>query len=85
MEVTTVASIIAKTIDGAEFMWSRRDCYAVSKAGADDICAALNGVKWRLKDGEKWKVYEVEEWEIAYTGASIQKLTRRGGKVFVHS
>ena len=80
-----MASIIAKTIDGEEFMYSRRDCYAVSKAGADDICAALNRVKWKLKDGEKWKVYEVAAWELDFIAAGIQSLKRRAGKIMVYN
>lgn len=78
-----MAKIIAKTIEGKEYVYSRKSSYSVSKAGADAICKAMNENRYQLKAGEKWHVYEVGDWELDYMSAGYQQLTRRKGSVYV--
>ena len=75
--------IIAKTIDGQEFFYSRKDCYTVSKASCEKICAAMNRAKWQLKEKEKWFVYTVSDFDIKYTNACFQKLNIRKGRIYI--
>ena len=77
-----MAKIIAKTIEGKEFMYSRTASYSVSKAGANEICKAMNENRYQLKAGEKWHVYDVGAWELEYMGAAYQSFTRRKGYVY---
>ena len=78
-----MAKIIAKTIEGKEFMYSRTASYSVSKAGANEICKAMNENRYQLKAGEKWHVYDVGDWELDYMSAGYQQLMRRKGSVYV--
>lgn len=71
---------IAKTIEGREFVYNKSSQMFVSEASASDICKALNGAKWQLKDGEKWFVYDVEygdDWDI------LKVIKRRNGRIFI--
>lgn len=77
-----MAKIIAKTIEGKEFVYSRKSAHAVSAAGAEAIRKTLNDNKYQLKDGEKWHVYDVGAWEPEYMGAAYQSFTRRKGYVY---
>ena len=74
--------IIAKTIKGSEYLYSRISCYAVSAAKAEIICKALNDNRYKLtNDTEIWKVYNISEFDIRYTNAVCQKLILRQGKI----
>lgn len=77
-----MAKIIAKTIVGKEFVYSRKSAHAVSAAGAAEICKTLNENKYKLGEGEKWHVYEIGPWEMEYCGAAYQSFTRRKGYVY---
>lgn len=77
-----MAIIIAKTIVGKEFVYSRKSAHAVSAAGAEAICKTLNDNKYQLKEGEKWHVYDVGAWELEYMDAAYQSFTRRKGYVY---
>lgn len=74
--------MIAKTIDGQEFIYSRESAHSVSERGANAICKALNDIRYKLKDNEKWHVYDCGWYERDYTGAGYQKFTRRNGRIF---
>lgn len=76
-----MVKIIAKTIDGKEFMYSRASAHAVSASAAEEICKVLNENAWGIKPGEKWHIYDVGEWELSYMGAAYQKFTRRKGVI----
>lgn len=75
--------IIAKTTEGKEFFYSRKDCFSVSKASCQKICNALNQAKYQLKDNEKWFVYDISDFDIKYTNACFQKLNTRKGKIYI--
>lgn len=76
-----MGKMIAKTIPGKEFVYSRKSAHAVSEAAADYICGVLNEKRYRLKDGEAWHVYDCGGYELEYTEAGTQKFTRRKGVV----
>ena len=65
-------TIIAKTTEGREFMYSSRSAHAVPKASARKICDICNEYKYRIEDGEKWHIYEIDEYDKANYFASIQ-------------
>lgn len=79
-----MAKMIAMTLEGKEFMYSRVEAYEVSNAGAEEICKALNEKRWRLATPkEKWHVYDLGPYEREQTLAGVQKLSRRKGSIYV--
>ena len=74
--------MIAKTIAGKEFCYSRESAHRASDRGAAAICAALNSQRYKLKDGEKWHVYDCGWYESQNTGAAYQEFTRRNGTIY---
>ena len=76
-----MTKIIAKTIKGKEFAYSRTESYRVSTKMANKICEALNGAKWRLKNEEIWKVYEVDPYTLDTLNALFDRITVRNGKL----
>lgn len=76
-----MGKLIAKTIAGKEYVYSRKSAHAVSAAAAEYICNVLNEKKYKLKEGEKWHVYDCGCYEMEYTEAGSQKFTRRKGVV----
>ena len=79
-----MATIIAKTIEGKEFIYSKKQSYGVPTSSAKKIAEIMNTVKWQLKDNEKWHVYEIGEWEKDYIAAGYQRLSIRNGIVKAH-
>ena len=77
-----MGKMIAKTIAGKEFTYSRESAHAVSNAGAEAICRALNEKRWGLKDGQVWHVYDCGWYEQEYTGAAYQQFIRRKGAIY---
>ena len=76
---TNYKYFIAKTIEGSEFIHSKKDAYFVSTAGRLEICKALNDAKYQLKAGEKWHIYK-NDW---YTETFIYRvLKRRNGRIY---
>lgn len=75
--------IIAKTIIGTEFIYSKLNCFSVPAASCEKICVALNNYKWNISNNELWKVYDISDFDIRYTNAAFQKLMIRKGKIRV--
>lgn len=76
---TNYKYFIAKTAEGSEYIYSRSQAFFVATAAREDICKALNDVKWNIKAGEKWHIYE-NDW---YTETFIYRvLKRRSGRIF---
>lgn len=74
--------MIAKTIAGKEFIYSRNSAHSVSNAGAEEICRVLNEKRWRLnKPEEKWHIYECGWYEMECTEAGSQSFYRRRGVI----
>ena len=65
--------ILAKAVKGAEFMYNPRSAHSVSKARAESIRDALNGINYGLNDGEIWHIYEIDEYSQAYAYGTEQK------------
>lgn len=76
-----MTKIIAKTIKGKEFIYSKMDSYRVSKASADKVCEALNGARWNIKGDEVWKVYTVDSYTLDTLNALFERIAVRGGKL----
>jgi hypothetical protein len=74
--------IIAKTITGQEYLYSKV-YYQVSKASASIICNAMNASNYQIKPGtsEYWKVYEAGDY--TYKNAFYKAVLRKG-KVFFY-
>lgn len=68
--------LIAKTMVGKEYMHSRSHAYFADKH-ADQICAALNKARYKLKDGECWHVYDYDFTQDWYVEQAIT-LTKTG-------
>lgn len=66
--------VIAKSVKGHEYLYSRKDCYAVSAAKAKLVCDTLNRLAWNLKDNETWFIHEIDDFDFKYTNAAFQKL-----------
>lgn len=79
-----MATIIAKTRERQEFIYSKRNSYSVPKSSANKIVTIMNNVRWNIQQGEKWHVYEIGEWEKDYCAAGHQRLSIRKGIVTVH-
>lgn len=74
--------IIAKTLEGREFIYSKNSAHAVPNASAAEICAALNANRYQLKDGEKWHIYEAGWYELEHTAAAWQSFGKRNGSIY---
>lgn len=77
-----MGKMIAKTIAGKEFVYSRNSAHAVAKSSAQKICDALNRTRYNLKDGEIWHVYDMGQYERDYTAAGYQKFAQRKGRLY---
>lgn len=77
-----MGKMIAKTIEGKEYLYNPNSAHSVSNAAADQICQLLNEKRWRLnKPEEKWHVYDCGWYEMDYTEAGSQSFYRRRGVV----
>ena len=64
--------ILAKSVKGQEFLYSKRSAHKVPKTSADKICEALNKINYDLKNGETWFKHEVTNYDDAYIFAETQ-------------
>ena len=76
-------TIIAKTINGQEYIYCVNDTYQVSKQNADFICKVLNDTLYKLNvfKGEKWKVYKVSDYTYK---RAFYKLRKCNGYIKVY-
>lgn len=65
--------IIAKTIKGSEYIYSRHDCFSVNPKKAMAVCNALNNHSWNLKDNELWHIYTIPDIDFRYCNAVFQQ------------
>lgn len=66
--------VIAKSVKGHEYLYSRKDCYSVSAVKAKLVCDTLNRLAWNLKNNETWFIHEIDDSDFAYTNAAFQQL-----------
>lgn len=77
-----MAKIIARTIEGAEYIYSGPSVHAVAARSAKQICEMLNNAGYKLTlPGEKWHVYEMTNYGTEYTAAKWQKFALRNGRL----
>lgn len=74
-------TILAKAVDGKEFLYNGRSAHFVSERNADKICKMLNELKYLLNDGEVWWKYEVDQYDTAYAIAQDQRFTLYNGRL----
>lgn len=75
-------TIIARTMQGSEFIYSTKSAHGVAKAKAAEVCSVLNNLRWKLSDGEVWHIYTVDEYDTAYYVADSKKfIYHRGGGI----
>lgn len=59
--------VCAISVEGKEYLYKSSTAHKVAKSSAARICAALNQVRYKLKEGEVWYIHEV----YGYDNASI--------------
>ena len=62
--------LIAKTVEGKEFLHSKDNAYFVS-ANAQKIVDALNLYKYHLRENEKWYLYDYDFTQDFYVNKRI--------------
>lgn len=77
-----MSRMIARAIEGREYLYNRNSAHKVSSAGAVAICKALNGAKYQLNPGEVWHIYDCGSYEEEYTSAGFLSFGRRGGNIY---
>ena len=65
--------IIAKSIKGQEYLYSRKYSFSVSPKKAKIICDTLNRIKLNINDSEIWFIHEIDDIEYQYTNACFQQ------------
>ena len=73
--------MLAKTMEGQEFIYSRESAHSVPISSAAKICKALNDARYNLKPGECWHAYDCGAYEKDYTAAGYQKFSIRNGRI----
>ena len=53
--------LIAKTIIGREFVYSKKECFYAPDSSAEKMAAELTAMKYKIDDGQKWNVYD-RDW-----------------------
>ena len=78
--------IIAKSINGQEYLYSEKYCYSVSAKKAKIICDTLNSLQWQLRSNEIWHIYDLDELDYKYTNAVFQQLIagKKGIRIKYH-
>lgn len=72
--------VCAISVEGKEYLYKSSTAHKVSKASAARICAALNKVRYNLKEGEVWYIHEVDNYDNASVYAEAQSFkVYRGG------
>lgn len=71
--------IIAKTISGAEYIYSKLETYQVSNKSADIICQSMNRAKYNLKNNEIWHIYTVSDY--TYKNMTMFRAIINHGKI----
>lgn len=73
--------VLAKSIQGREYLYNPKSARAVSARSAETIKEIANHVRYLLKDGEVWHVHTVDRYDTAFQYAQFQRFTIRNGLV----
>ena len=76
-----MGKMIAKALEGQEFLYNPNTAHEVPKSSAKAICAALNEAGYKLKPGEVWHVYDCDEYTRRWTNAGALAFAKRNGYV----
>lgn len=77
-----MAKIIARTIEGAEYIYAGPSVHSVAARSAKQICEMLNSAGYKLtRPGEKWHVYDMTGYGIETAAAKWQKFTLQNGQL----
>ena len=74
--------ILAKTIEGKEFIYNVKSAHAVSQRSAKRIEEFLNSCAWKCKPGEIWHIYEIDQYCSAYDIAQFQSFKIKNGNLY---
>lgn len=66
-------TVLAKSVEGQEFLYSASSAHKVAKAAVGKVCEALNKLKYNLKEGEVWYKHDVDEYDSAFDYAQTQR------------
>lgn len=73
--------VIAKSVQGHEFMYNAASARKVSERSAKTILNVLNEKRYLLKDGEIWHIHDVDSYDNAYHYAQSRAFRIRNGIV----
>lgn len=74
--------IVAKAMEGKEFLYNAKSAHKVSERSSKIIVDILNNVKYDLKENETWFAYDIDEYDVRpYEYALSQRFTIRNGLV----
>lgn len=73
--------VLAKSCQGAEYLYSPKSAHAVPKPSAQKIMDALNESRYDLRDGQVWHLHEVCGLDDASFYAERQKFSIRKGAI----
>lgn len=74
--------VVAKSVEGAEYMYIARSAHQVKGLSAEKMCKFLNKQKHDLREHEVWHVHDVGPYDNAYSYGAIQWFEKkRNGQV----
>lgn len=74
--------VVAKSVEGAEYMYSAKSAHQVKGLTVQKMCDFLNEQKHDLKSHEVWHVHDVGPYDNAYGYSAIQIFERkRNGQI----
>lgn len=78
--------VVAKSVEGREFMYKASSAHQVPKRSAEKIRDALNEVKYGLNENEDyplvWCLHDVGPYDNAYAFAEYQSFGIRKGNIY---
>lgn len=74
--------VLAKSAEGAEYLYSAKSAHAVPKSSARKIMDALNDARYDLRDGQVWHIHEVGGLDDASFYAERQSFGIRKGSIY---
>lgn len=74
--------VVAKSVKGAEYMYSAKSAHQVKGMTPEKMCDFLNKQKHDLREHEVWHVHEVGILDNAYAYGEMQMFERkRNGQI----
>ena len=74
--------VVAKSIEGAEYMYSAKSAHQVNGLSVQKMCEFLNKQCFNLREHEVWHPHDVGPYENAYAYGAIQVFEKkRNGQI----